>query len=61
MTWVYKSKYKLDEKPEVAEILPICSKCHYILQLRPGEKAAFCPMCGEQHFKDKTRKEKSNA
>ena len=51
MTWVYKSRYKMKDDIKVNDILPICSKCHYILLLRPGERAYYCPMCGEQHLK----------
>ena len=56
MSWLYKSKGKIGGgKPELNEILPICPKCHYILQSRPGERPIYCPMCGEKNLVEKEK------
>ncbi len=47
MSWVYKMKNKLSKDDlAVAEVLPVCPKCHYILLVRNGEEPVYCPMCG---------------
>lgn len=47
MSWVYKMKNKLSkEEVSLAEVVPVCPKCHYILLVRNGEEPLYCPMCG---------------
>lgn len=58
MSWLYKSKSKVKDSLEIDEVLPMCPKCYYILLVRPGEKAVYCPMCGERNLTGKVVKEK---
>lgn len=50
MTWLYKTKGKVAGTKDIAEVLPVCPKCHYNLLIRNGERALYCPMCGTKHL-----------
>ncbi len=58
MSWIYKSRNKVDKKDLTAsgELVPICPKCHYILMVRDGERPLYCPMCGNKNLTDTKEK-----